>query len=375
MRAVQIYVGLGAGNIGDELMMRAAWQCLPDELVLEVPLASEAARQHAAYPPPHHYIRLEDERALAPGLLVGATPVTSAEGLEWPLRALTPRIDAFHGRGLPVDAVGVGVDRLEDPAARALFAGALARVRSWTVRSEACAAALADLGVPPQSVRVGADWAWLYRPGPAHRNWARAVWQRSGVDTARPLLVVNAVNMLWRGETATRRSLAAGLSDAARKFGLQVAFFANECRAGEFYDHAAAGELGAQLDVPYSILPNDYYSPDETLALLSPATATLGARYHFLVESVLAGSVPVGILRGPKMRGLASDLPFPLAGTIERIECSEVVAGVSDAVESRSSWRQRLEARQFALAQRARNNLSFLRELDPYCGLRWPQER
>ena len=374
MRAVQIYVGLGAGNIGDELMMRAAWQCLPDELVLDVPLASEAARQHAAYPPPHHYIELEDERALAPGLLVGATPVTSAEGLEWPLGALTPRIDAFHGKGLPVDAAGVGVDRLEDPAARALFAGALARVRSWTVRSEACAAALADLGVPPQSVRVGADWAWLYRPGSAHRNWARAVWQRSGVDTARPLLVVNAVNMLWRGEAAARRALAAGLSNAARKFGLQVAFFANECRAGEFYDHAAAGELGALLDVPYSILPNEYYSPDETLALLSPATATLGARYHFLVESVLAGSVPVGILRGPKMRGLASDLPFPLAGTVERIECSEVVAGVSDAIENRSSWRQLLEARQFALARRALNNLSFLRELDPYCGLRWPQE-
>ena len=41
---------------------------------------------------------------------------------------------AFHRAGLPVDAVGVGVEPLTSDGGRALFAEAFAPIRSWTVR-------------------------------------------------------------------------------------------------------------------------------------------------------------------------------------------------------------------------------------------------
>ena len=140
MRAYQIYAGLGAGNIGDEFMARAFWESLPAEVSLDVPLAPEAAGQHEPYPPQHRYLRVdldggETAQGPVPGLLVGATPVTAYEGLDWPLRFLASRLLQFHRAKRPVDAVGVGVDHLDDAEAQRIFREAFAPIRSWTVRS------------------------------------------------------------------------------------------------------------------------------------------------------------------------------------------------------------------------------------------------
>ncbi len=366
MRAFQIYTGLGAGNIGDELMARAFWDCLPPDVSLDVPLAPESRGQHETYPPQHCYLSLDGGASTNPGFLVGATPVTESEGLDWPLRFLAPRLLDFHRGNLPVDAVGVGVDRLESPEARRIFQEAFAPIRSWTVRSPRCVEALRDLGVPESRIRLGADWAWLYRKRRDLPNWSAAVWRRCGIDVDRPLLVANVVNMFWRDRTQSRQALASALEEASRRFDLQIAFFCNESRAGEFFDSAAAQEIGALTGKNCALVPNEYYSPDETLALLAHATVTVGLRYHFVIESVLAGTVPVGILRGQKMAGLADDLPFPVGGTIERIDRDELVGAIAHACDRREELLARLAARRRELTRRAANNLSFLEELLPY---------
>lgn len=366
MQAFQIYTGLGAGNIGDEFMARVFWDRLPAEITLEVPLGREAAGQHEPYPPQHHYVAADIIPEAVPGLLVGATPVTASEGLDWPLRFLAPGLMRFHREKCPVDAVGVGVDHLDDVEARRIFQDAFSPIRSWTVRSAHCIQALCELGVPESRVRLGADWAWLYRKRRDLRYWAGAVWQSCGVDPERPLLVANVVNMLWRDRTETRRALAAALSSVAQRYDLQIAFFCNESRPGEFFDRAASIEIGALMGRPHVLVENAYYSPDETLALLAYATITVGLRYHFVVESVLAGTVPVGILRGQKMAGLAADLPFPTGGTIERVDRDEVVAAIQQGMEQRGPLLARLTTRRRELARRASNNLTFLEELPPY---------
>ncbi len=368
MRAFQIYIGLGAGNIGDELMARAFWDRLPDGISLDIPLAPEAAGQHDPYPARHRYLSTEDEwETPLPGLLVGATPVTASEGLGWPLGDLAPRLLRFHRAGYPVDALGVGVDCLDQyPDAQRIFEQAFAPIRSWTVRSSGCADALRALGVPESRIRLGADWAWLYRPRRDLRDWAADSWSRWGVEPGRPLLVANVVNMLWRERTSARSALAAALRDAALRFGLQIAFFCNESRTGEFFDYAAATEIAALTGLPHVLVPNEYYSPDETLALLAFATVTVGQRYHFVVESVLAGTVPIGVLRGQKMQSLSRDLRFPVGGSVERVDREELFQTIAQAIERRTSLLDRLAARRVELERRAENNLSFLEELLPY---------
>lgn len=368
MRAFQIYNGLGAGNIGDELMARAFWDHLPEGIKLDVPLAPEAAGQHEPYPAQHRYLSEGDEgETPIPGLLVGDTPVTAAEGLGWPLGVLAPRMLQFHRAGCPVDALGVGVDSLDEyPDARRIFKEAFSAIRSWTVRSTGCVEALLALGVPQPRIRLGADLAWLYRPHRDLRDWAAASWRRWGVDPDRPLLVANVVNMLWRDRTTARQALAAALRDAALRFGLQIAFFCNESRPGEFFDFAAATEIAALIGLPHVLAPNEYYSPDEAMALLSFATVTVGQRYHFIVESVLAGTVPVGVVRGQKMQSLERDLRFPVGGSVEQVDREELFHTIARAIEHRASLLEGLAARRAELAHRAENNMSFLEELLPY---------
>ena len=371
MRAFQIYAGLGAGNIGDEFMARAFWQRLPAEVSLDVSLAGESGGQHEPYPPQHRYLRADEDSGshaavTVPGLLVGATPVTASEGLAWPLRFLAPRLLEFHRANCPVDAVGVGVDHLDDACAQRIFQEAFAPIRSWTVRSPQCLEALRSLGTPESRIRLGADWAWLYHVRHDLRHWAAAVWRRCGVDPGRPLLVANVVNMLWRDHAHLRQTLAAALRKASEEFDLQLAFFCNESRPGQFFDSAGAREIGGLTGIPHALVPNQYYSPDEALALLAGATVTVGFRYHFMVESVLAGTVPVGILRGQKMSALAAELPFPVGRSVESMDPDELIAGIRRAIEERDPLLASLAMRRRELARRAGNNLSFLRELPPY---------
>ena len=377
IRAFQISNGLGAGNIGDDLMAWAFWDQIPREVALEVGVFPESGRLREPYPRRHRYREVDwagnengDARDM-PGLLVGDTPVTDTEGLHWPMQFLASRLQHFHDAGQPVDAVGVGVDRRLGADARVLFQKHFLPIRSWTVRSPDCREALIAFGVPESRIRVGADWAWLHRPRPELRDWAHAYWRRLQIDPESPLIAVNVVNMQWRDRAEGKRALAAALDWASARLDLQVAFFCNDCRAGEFFDRAAALETMAFMSEPAALVPNEYFSPAEAVALLSCATVTLGQRYHFLVESVLAGCVPIGSVRGEKMRRLASELSIGIAGTVEGLDKDEAAGAIQQAVERRGDLLHALREAQAGLSRRAMENLAFVRTSPPYAGAAW----
>ncbi len=363
IRAHQICNGLGAGNIGDELMARAFWDALPAGLRLTVDVFPNHERQREPYPEAHEYVALDwDGGPVAPapavpGLLVGDTPVTESLGLDWPLRFLAPRLRAFHEAGQPVDALGVGVEPLRSSEARAIFARDFLPIRSWTVRSEACRAVLLALGVPENRVEVGADWAWLYRPRLDLRAAAARTWARLGVQPGRPLVIVNVVNEVWRERAEVKAALAAALDELTAAHGFQVAFFCNEVREGEFFDLAAARETQAVMKTRSVVVPHLYWAPDEALGLLSHAAVTVGGRYHFIVESVLAGVPPVGVVRSEKVQGLFEELGLEPAGTMQALEPGRVVDGALAAVKDRDTAATRLVAARERLAARAARNL------------------
>ena len=109
--AYQICTGLGAGNIGDEIMAQAFWRALPWSIRLQVEILPNYPLQHEPYPAQHQLIPIamagEDSVQTddLPGLLVGDTPIAENEGLDFPLRFLAWRLDHFHNRSLPVDAI------------------------------------------------------------------------------------------------------------------------------------------------------------------------------------------------------------------------------------------------------------------------------
>jgi polysaccharide pyruvyl transferase WcaK-like protein len=360
-RFFQVCNGQGAGNIGDELMNRAFWDALPSEMALDVEVFPNAVLQREPYPSRHRYLAIDWEgrpspSPSVPGLLVGDTPVTDTLGAGWPLGFLAPRLDAFQAAGLPVDALGIGVEPLGSNEGRALFAASFLPVRSWTVRSERCRESLLDLGVDPSRVAVGCDWAWLYRGREDRSAWAGEVLRAAGWDARAPLVLVNVVNEIWSGHAEAKRALAGALDRVAAR-GAAVAFFCQEMRAGAFFDQAAAAEVRGAMAAPALLVPPEYYTPDEALAIASLASVTLSSRYHFTVQSVLAGVVPVTLARSAKMTGLLDELGLAPVATLDRIDEVGVAGALERALDAGDGERLRLAGVRDRLAARAARNL------------------
>ena len=85
------------------------------------------------------------------------------------------------------------------------------------------------------------------------------------------------------------------------------------------------------MERPSFVVPPDYYTPDEALALLAGAAVTLSCRYHFTVQSVLAGTVPVTLARSAKMTDLLDELGGAPVGTLERVDAGAVAEEIGRA--------------------------------------------
>jgi polysaccharide pyruvyl transferase WcaK-like protein len=365
---IQIFNGLGAGNIGDELMMHGMWRQLPADIQLRVFLHENSKLQRQPYPERFQYriislasSRLEfDTIDDASGLLAGTTCITDTEGWGWPLSYLAPRIQHFRDRGLPVDAVGVGVDILTTAEGRRLFTGHFRTIRSWTVRNASSRAALMDARIDAARIAVGADWAWLYEPPEDHAPWASEYLNSLGIRLQEPLLIVN---LFWQGQGLSLpiwADIAAALDQLQSQAGLQVAFFCNECRHPDF-DRTAAEAVQSFMLTPSTLIPNLYFAPGEAIAILRHATATCGQRYHYCVESVLAETVPVNLGRSPKIEGLCAELGLTTCGSLEVVDRDELYAAITGAIRERASRIASLQEKRRDLAARAMHNLDFFR--------------
>ena len=139
-----------------------------------------------------------------------------------------------------------------------------------------------------------------------------------------------------------------------------MAFFANDFRHPHF-DSEAASAVRRLMCAPAVIVPNEYYSPGEAIALLRHATVTIGQRYHFCIQTVLAGTVPVAIGRGEKLGRLCRDLEIEPCGDIHNLDAGTLVDQVLDAVARREQMLPRLAMRRAELRRSASRNFDYFK--------------
>jgi len=295
--------------------------------------------------------------------MVGGTPVSHLVGLDWPLKALKKRLMFCHENGIPVHAVGIGVDHLNDPDAVKMFEEAFLPVKSWSVRSANCRHSLMSLGVPENRIVVASDLAWLYEPEKDCRSWAMLQWQNLGIDFGRPLIGVNVVREVWGDNAEFYRQIALALDRSAENHNAQIAFMCNEVREGAYFDHAAARSVMESMKSPAVFLPNRYYHPDEMIGLLSLVNVSLSQRYHFTVQSVLAGTVPVSFARGEKLAVLIEELGMAAVADMDAADPDTICRHISDALERGDYWRNHLLQMKRHLRLRAANNGCFVKHL------------
>jgi SAM-dependent methyltransferase len=313
-RSIQVGAGLGAGDVGDEILCRGFWDALPAEARLDVEWMDGGAAASEPYDARH--VRLTGGRAsrpTLPGLLAGTAARAETMGPDAFLRLLAPRLDAFHAAGQPVDAVGVGFARPESREAVDAFRRSFLPVRSWSVVSAHARDVLRELGVPEERIVLGADWAWCQRPRSRPQGWADALWRGLGVDPGAPLVVLDvSLPSLVREAPA----LARALDRLAAGQGFQVAFVDSDTRA-----ESDASERTMALMTRRAVrVPRALYTPDQVEALLAPATAVVSARRQTVLQAVLAGVHAIVLADGSGPGDLGHDLEIeavPLGGGLD----------------------------------------------------------
>jgi polysaccharide pyruvyl transferase WcaK-like protein len=356
--------GLGAGNTGDDAMFEAAFENLPPRFDLCAEVHSMARTK--VLPQSAKYLLAGDKPAVEKSLresrmvfLMGGTPIMDAWGVDWPLQANAAKLDLCRKLGISVHAVGIGVDRLITPKGERIFRESYSDIVSWTVRSSRCRQALLDMGIREESILVGADWAWLL-PCNINAEWAGRWLSLSGTAEGKPKMGVNLVNEIWQGDPERKKAWATLLDRFIERYDVEVFFFCNESRPGEYYDRAAAREVRALMHHPSILLPDRYYLPSEILSLLSRMDITISQRYHFTLLSILADVFPISIQRGQKMKALNEDLGLPFVGDMDHFDPDQVEQEVRIVLGDPESKLKPIRLSAEQLKKRAAGNVSLV---------------
>lgn len=333
-----LFTGLGAGNIGDEAMLHgflSSFSLQPGSSIEVWDKSSSALKQFSAE---YNFIDYKDEEACREAclaadavLLVGDTPLMEKWGIAWPLGVLSPKLEFCHQSGIRCEAIGVGADLLETSEALDLFRKGFLQIKSWTVRSWRSRKNLIALGVAPEKIKVGADLAWLTpltgtsMGKSIDKEWAKSFLNSLGVNIKSPLIGINVVNELWKDNHAIKEELAKTLDYLIESKGWQVAFFCNETREGEYFDREASLQVASLMKTKAILVPNNYFTPQEMISLLSCCLMTLSWRYHFTLFSYLAGTASISVLRGEKLQELVEDTGGECVGSPEDIKNNELI--------------------------------------------------
>ena len=105
------------------------------------------------------------------------------------------------------------------------------------------------------------------------------------------------------------------------------------------------------------------------MALIARADLTLGQRYHFALQSILAGTLPVTIPRGDKQKDLAVDTGIRQVGSMTKVDAGALFEALEQEFDARPSRLAALAEVRRKMEWRAAGNLTLLRKLEPYSGL------
>jgi polysaccharide pyruvyl transferase WcaK-like protein len=287
--------------------------------------------------------------------VIGGTPISDVLGT-WPLCDLVPLVRTAGRRGQPFVFVGSGIEELRRPDSVEVFRNELSeRITRWSVRGPESRERLLRYGVPPDRVTVAADLAWLIDP--MDPGAAEARLQRLGLANARPLVAVSVCNerLCFDSHPGMTDALAATLDALIEEFDARVLFLCAEIRSDDEFDFAAAEKLRGRMKENHRafILPPEYLSPHQIMAIIGCCGLVISMRYHVCLFSATQGIPFVAIERSDKVSDLCADLdwhmrvglPFDAdSGLLEH--CRRLL------VDARSALAQ-LEAGRLALRARA----------------------
>ncbi|MCC5947074.1 MAG: polysaccharide pyruvyl transferase family protein [Nitriliruptoraceae bacterium] len=313
---VGVAAWVGAGNLGDELLLRSTLRELDavglEALVLSLDAAA-TERLHGVQAV--HHLALARHLPALDGLVFGGGGLIQDRSSVWSPLYQGHRPLLARAARLPVVGVGLGAEHLRYRSSRSAARLALGGSKELWVRDEPSARVLKQLGLG--EVGVAADLAFLLPTPrtPRRDDLVVSLVGSSGGGGLRPTR---------RGRVATEpppRAItqwAAFLDEAARRTSCAVRFVAMDLvRDTELHERVAA-----RMQAPTSTAP---VGLSELPEVVGGARAVIAARYHACVLAVLAGRPTLAFGYAPKIDALARAAP----GSVARFDHD--VAGVDAA--------------------------------------------
>jgi len=313
----------GSGNLGDEAILGVTLAQLRDRfpgIQIIVPGDDPAGLVRK-----YHVISYswQDVSALIGSIREADLVVVGGGGLlhdYWPPRpetALTPAhfgLSYYCGMGWlagelgkPVFLYAAGVGPLLYRESRDLVR-ALARVAiGITVRDSASQKMLEELGLPPESVEVTADPAWLVQP--ADPPLVEKALRDAGVGSTRWMAVALRNWDVGVSQERWEREVLTAIGELARRHNMGIVFLPFQHMRARLQDDVSLAEKLAQKlsGIPVGIVRKPC-SASLARALAGRASLMVGMRFHSVLFAADGGTPTIALAYDPKVTHLAGTL-------------------------------------------------------------------
>ncbi|HWE67238.1 MAG TPA: polysaccharide pyruvyl transferase family protein [Acidimicrobiales bacterium] len=303
MPVVLLAGAFGQGNLGDEALLRAFVQALPDWRVTVTTDDPASAEELGCGPVPSRRAAVARAASSADAVVVGGG--TMFKTLH-PASARRPHALLVNAAALvglssalrrPVALVGVGAGSLGERRSRRLSRFVVRHADLLILRDEESAAELSRAGASGP-FRVGADPAWTLLEPPD----ARSVHDRS-VLIAPSIFAAGADGwggMIERLAETVRRLLAAGVEVRVQPWQLAP-------RGATVDDGTIAAALVARFGGSIDLLPKPATIGAAAQSMVGTGTV-LSFRFHALVAAAAAGVPTVAVVHESKLGAMARRL-------------------------------------------------------------------
>ena len=302
MKRAIISAWVGAGNVGDELILSATLALLRhrglDVVVPSLnPAETEATHQVRAL---HHLDIQGLQRALrrCDLLVFGGGGLVQDRSSPWSPLYQCARPRRARQLGIPVLALGIGAEPLRQPTSRWAVREALTDHVGVVARDSESAEVLRSLGV--SQVRVGADLALTLTsrpiaPAPRIVTCLRNAGEQPGL--------LPSVLRRQALEPTRIANLASQLRDLSDASGLPVSLVAMDGRRDLEFANAVARELG---DAAEKVVAP---TVEQLLGEVGASHLVVTTRYHGAVAAALTSRPAVLFGYAPKVVSLSKQLP------------------------------------------------------------------
>jgi polysaccharide pyruvyl transferase CsaB len=254
--------------------------------------------------------------------------------------------------GVPTAAIAQGMGPLRAPWNRALARHVLDATRVISVRDEASAAFLHDIGVTRPPIEITADPAFLLAPEETPRL---AEWWDAHIPADRPVIGVALRRWPHHNPPARYTAIADGLAALAAETGAFLLFVPMQYADDLPVSVQMAGWTPAEsrvLDVPLT--------PRETLAVVGRCGCIVAMRLHTLIFAAARGVPALGIAYDPKVLDFALSADLPLPPRWEHLTTDEFTANLRAVWAAREAIARGVAARAGTLTARARRNIAII---------------